>query len=190
MPKMALIAFIAVKAMTRSMLMAREQTILMGGEGTDTVRYRWSKAAVTVNLSDQSQNAGDAAGDEYISIENIRGTNYYSDTLIGDAGDNQLWGFWGDDTLTGGAGSDVFVFHDSGIDISDFGKNVITDFQSGHGSDDVIFFDAEILADFDAVIAAASDDGSDTVIMLDDDSSVTLNGVLVSDLHSDDFQFI
>ncbi|WP_193778290.1 Ig-like domain-containing protein [Pseudovibrio sp. Ad37] len=163
---------------------------LDGGEGNDTVRYRWSHAAVTVNLSDQSQNAGDAAGDEYVSIENIMGTDAYGDILTGDAGDNKLWGYGGNDTLTGGAGSDVFVFHDSGIYISDFGKNVITDFQSGQGSDDVILFDAEILADFDAVIAAASNDGADTVITLDDDSSITLKGVVISDLHSDDFQFV
>ncbi|KZL18280.1 calcium-binding protein [Pseudovibrio sp. WM33] len=163
---------------------------LDGGEGADAVRYRWSHAAVTVNLSDQSQNAGDAAGDEYISIENIMGTNSYDDTLTGDAGDNKIWGYGGDDILTGGAGSDVFVFDDPQYDISDFGTDVITDFQSGQGSDDVIRFDADILADFDAVIAAASDDGTDTVIALDDDSSITLKGVVIPDLHSDDFQFV
>ncbi|KZK81756.1 Bifunctional hemolysin/adenylate cyclase precursor [Pseudovibrio sp. W64] len=167
---------------------------LDGGEGTDTVRYYWSKTAVTVNLADQSQNAGDAAGDEYISIENIMGTDAHGDVLTGDAGDNSIWAYGGDDqlnggrgndVLTGGSGSDTFVF--SG---DDFGNDVITDFVVGGGSDDVVRLDSDVFADFESVIEAASNEGTGTVIMLDENSSITLLGVLKEDLLIDDFQFV
>ncbi|MEM9233541.1 MAG: hypothetical protein AAGA69_04795 [Pseudomonadota bacterium] len=39
------------------------------------------------------------------------------------------------------------------------------------------------------MIAAASDDGTDTTIDLGNGNSITLAGVLVADLHDDDFQF-
>ncbi|WP_446737475.1 calcium-binding protein, partial [Pseudovibrio sp. W64] len=90
------------------------------GEGEDAVRYRWSHAAVTVNLSDQSQNAGDAAGDEYVSVENVIGTDTYSDNLTGDAGNNRLWGLGGDDALYGGEGRD-YLFGGAGADHLDGG---------------------------------------------------------------------
>ncbi|WP_063297037.1 Ig-like domain-containing protein [Pseudovibrio sp. Ad37] len=158
---------------------------LDGGSGNDTVRYYHSYTSVTVNLGDASQNQGDAAGDTYVSIENVMGSDAYGDYLTGDAAANILDGLGGNDTLTGGAGSDTFVF-----DGSVFGKDVITDFQSGMGSDDHIRFDADVFADFEAVIAAASDDGINTVIDLDEHNSITLYGTLISDLHMEDFMFV
>ncbi|KZK97222.1 Bifunctional hemolysin/adenylate cyclase precursor [Pseudovibrio sp. Ad5] len=91
----------------------------------------------------------------------------------------------GNDTLTGGIGSDVFVFGGTR-----FGNDTITDFVVGAGSSDTIWFDSEVFADFDAVVAAASDEGSSVVIKLDDYNSVTLNNVSKSELHADDFQFV
>ncbi len=107
------------------------------------------------------------------------------DTLYGKKGDDTLLGEAGNDTLNGGAGNDTFVFTGAS-----FGKDVINDFEAGVVSEDVIQFDASIFADFNAVINEASDVGSDTVITLDDDNSVTLKGVSLADLHSDDFQFV
>ncbi|WP_159096787.1 calcium-binding protein [Pseudovibrio sp. Alg231-02] len=174
---------------------------LDGGEGNDTVRYRWSTSAVTVDLTDQSNNTGDAAGDVYVSIENIMGTDKHSDHLTGDANANKIHGYGGDDTIfagdgddtviagdgddviEGGAGDDAFFFR------SDFGDDIITDFTAGAGSEDVIQF----AATFDSVadvLAAASDVGADTVIYVDDDTSITLQNVSVADLHADDFAFV
>ncbi|SDQ14427.1 calcium-binding protein [Pseudovibrio sp. Tun.PSC04-5.I4] len=166
---------------------------LDGGAGVDAVRYRWSQSAVTVNLIDQTKNAGDAAGDTYISIENIVGSDVYGDHLTGDAGNNRIWGEGGDDTLVGGAGEDQLYGGDGSDTFAfnrNFGKDVIKDFAAGIGSDDIIRFDLEVLMDFDTIIAAASDNGSDTVIKIDDDNSITLTGILKSELHIDDFQFV
>ncbi|QUS56811.1 calcium-binding protein [Pseudovibrio brasiliensis] len=82
---------------------------LDGGSGNDTVRYRWSTSAVTVNLADQTKNEGDAAGDTFVSIENVMGSDKYSDHITGDAGNNKLWGYGGDDTLDGGDGNDTLL---------------------------------------------------------------------------------
>lgn len=81
---------------------------LDGGEGNDTVGYHdfhGAGAAVVANLSDQSQNAGGALGDHYISIENLEGAAG-DDILAGDAEDNYLDGAAGDDLLAGGDGAD------------------------------------------------------------------------------------
>ncbi|KZK85077.1 Bifunctional hemolysin/adenylate cyclase precursor [Pseudovibrio sp. Ad13] len=173
---------------------------LDGGEGNDTVRYRWSSSAVTVDLTDQSNNTGDAAGDVYVSIENIMGTDKHSDHLTGDANANKIHGYGGDDTIFAGAGDDTVIAGD-GDDVieggagddafffrSDFGNDIITDFAAGAGSEDVIQF----AATFDSVaevLSAASDVGADTVIYVNDDTSITLQNVSVADLHADDFAF-
>ncbi|WP_244275158.1 calcium-binding protein [Pseudovibrio sp. Ad13] len=104
--------------------------------------------------------------------------------LIGSSSDNVIIGSAFDETVTGNEGTDTFVFTGTS-----FGIDKVTDFAAGAGSEDIIRFDANVFADFDAVITAASDDGSDTEIRLDGNNSVTLKGVLVSDLHVDDFQF-
>ncbi|EEA94577.1 VCBS domain-containing protein, partial [Pseudovibrio sp. JE062] len=108
-----------------------------------------------------------------------------SDTLVGESQNDILDGLTGSDVLTGSSGSDIFVFRNS-----TFGNDTITDFEAGAGSDDTIRFDSDTFADFDAVIAAASDEGSSVVITVDDHNSVTLNNVSMSELHTDDFQFV
>ncbi|UES54002.1 calcium-binding protein [Roseibium aggregatum] len=109
-----------------------------------------------------------------------------SDTLLGDYADNdRIVGAGGSDILTGGTGSDTFVFR-----AAETGHDTVTDFAAGAGSEDVLEFETGIFADMAAVIASASDDGTDTTIAIDDDTSITLQNVLVSQLHQDDFQFV
>ena len=50
--------------------------------------------------------------------------------------------------------------------------------------------ETDAFTSFDDLLAAASDDGTDTTIAVNGDNSITLQNVLVSDLHQDDFQFI
>lgn len=83
--------------------------LLNGGAGRDTINYSNAGAGITVNLATGATSAtGHAAGDTFVSIENINGSAY-ADNLTGDAGDNQLNGLGGVDTLTGGAGNDTYV---------------------------------------------------------------------------------
>ncbi|MCV6548349.1 MAG: hypothetical protein OIF56_13910 [Cohaesibacter sp.] len=166
--------------------------ILDGGDGWDTAVYWDAASGVSVNLSDDSKNTGIAAGDRFVNIEAVIGSSY-DDTITGDDGWNGLYGGEGDDVLNGkdgndnlegGEGDDVFIFAAGDDD------DVIEDFSAGAGSDDVIELSGiSGFNSFADVLAAASDQGSDTFIRLDDDDSILLKNVSVSDLHQDDFRF-
>ncbi len=80
-----------------------------GGAGNDTVDYRNSTGAVTVDLRTNTGSGGFAAGDTFVSIENLYGSDNSAlrDNLYGDAGVNKLYGLAGDDTLQGGGGADI-----------------------------------------------------------------------------------
>jgi Ca2+-binding RTX toxin-like protein len=111
---------------------------LFGGEGFDEAAYLWAPAAVTVNLTQPTANTGWAAGDTYISIENIRGS-FYDDILIGDDDDNALFGGEDDDELHGGDGVDYDqLFGENGADTL-FASKGIDDLDGGDGFDTVIY---------------------------------------------------
>ena len=81
---------------------------LDGGTGTDRAEYGDAAGGVLADLQDSSVNTGIAAGDTYVSVENLLGSAS-GDELRGDAGDNGIWGQAGDDTLLGRDGNDSLV---------------------------------------------------------------------------------
>jgi Ca2+-binding RTX toxin-like protein len=84
--------------------------ILNGGRGFDFARYKSAPTGVTASLADPSLNTGHAAGDTYIAIEGLQGSDF-ADTLIGNDANNVLVGGRGADILNGGGGFD-FVRYD------------------------------------------------------------------------------
>ena len=86
--------------------------VLDGRGGFDWASYNTATVGVTASLADASVNTGDAAGDSYISIEGLIGSQL-DDTLIGDGGDNFLRGQEGADHLVGGAGSDTADYYET-----------------------------------------------------------------------------
>ena len=108
-----------------------------------------------------------------------------ADRLKGGAGDDILEGGAGDDILQGGKGNDTFVFKPG------FGNDQIKDFKGVNmkGGGDVIQFDSAIFADFDAVLAATTDNGKTLTIAAGSDSLV-LKVKDISLLHVDDFAFV
>ncbi len=104
---------------------------LVGGSGSDFASYFDAAIAVNADLIvGRSVLVGDALGDLYSGIENLEG-GAFNDTLRGDdlanillgqSGDDRLWARGGNDTMTGGAGADVFNF------ASAYDADVITDF--------------------------------------------------------------
>jgi len=84
--------------------------VLVGGAGLDTASYASASGAVRVQLSGPNTNAGDAAGDEYYSIENVLGSSG-SDVIGGDGGQNELTGAYGNDVLSGNTGDDTYVWN-------------------------------------------------------------------------------
>jgi Ca2+-binding RTX toxin-like protein len=97
---------------------------LNGGLGTDTADYSnavlnptgpagpvltiGATSGVTVNLNIQNafQNTGGAGLDRLSSIENVTGSTFFNDNLIGNGGNNVLSGLGGNDFLSGLAGND------------------------------------------------------------------------------------
>src|SRR4029077_8025607 len=90
-----------------------------GGTGSDTVDYSKSSAGLTANLATPASNTGDASGDKYLSIENLRGSDF-NDTLTGNTGNNILEGGLGTNTLVSGAGSDTasYAHASAGVTVS------------------------------------------------------------------------
>ena len=81
---------------------------LAGGAGIDTASYAGAGTAVLASLINAAANAGAAAGDSYVSIENLLGSAH-GDKLVGDGGANRIDGAGGNDHLFGGGGADVLV---------------------------------------------------------------------------------
>ncbi len=75
----------------------------------------------------------------------------------------------GDNVLNGGDGQDT---------IGDFSRRATSFY--------VIEFNTSQFGDFASVIAAAADDGTDTTISVNTDTSVILQNGLVAELHQDE----
>lgn len=93
------------------------EDVLSGGEHRDRAQYSESLTAVLLDLADSSRNTGEAAGDIYLSIEDLAGGRF-SDTISGNDGNNRLFGREsadylegraGDDYLNGGSGEDTLI---------------------------------------------------------------------------------
>jgi Ca2+-binding RTX toxin-like protein len=112
---------------------------LLGGDGVDTVQYVYGSAYI--NLRDQTQNAGTAAGHILQGIEAfaLSGDN---DIFIGSDAAETVNGFLGSDDLAGGGGDDVILggrgndnlLGDDGNDVLDGGAGIDSLF-GGNGND-------------------------------------------------------
>ncbi|MEJ7933107.1 calcium-binding protein [Sphingobium sp. AN558] len=141
---------------------------LDGGENYDLASYVTATSGVVANLGNSAGNTGDAAGDTYISIENLAGTNF-NDTLTGNSINNTILGLDGQDILNGGDGIDDL---DGGVGndtLNGDGGNdrlfggVGNDILNGGLGDDIIFGDA----------GSDSINGGDGTDLLSYDSSVS-----------------
>lgn len=139
--------------------------VLDGGAGEDNADYYDGKG-VTVALDGSLKGTGIAAGDTFISIEDLSGSKKYADILVGNDQKNYIRGHGGNDTLQGqggvdglnggagadrldgGAGKDYYVYYgtDEGHDkIVNFEKGEYFSFSSNafYGSAGYLLSDAE-----------------------------------------------
>jgi Ca2+-binding RTX toxin-like protein len=87
---------------------------LNGGGGFDFASYDGNTTdeltgAVVASLANPASNTGAAAGDTYVSIEGLIGSDL-GDTLTGDGNNNGFRGNLGNDTINGGDGIDTAIF--------------------------------------------------------------------------------
>jgi Ca2+-binding RTX toxin-like protein len=159
----------------------------------DRAAYWTASSGVTADLLLTAQNTGDAAGDTYVSIENLQGSSH-DDDLRGNNGGNTIWGGNGDDIILGRAGNDVLIGQ---------GGNDRFVFEDDHGQDTIIGFEAlndleyidlsavSAIADFaDLTAHHLSQQGSDA--MIDDlaGNTIRLAQVSINDLQAADFTFV
>lgn len=183
---------------------------LNGGSGVDRVQYSDATAGVLADLQVSASNLGDAAGDTYVLIENVYGSEF-SDNLRGDSGNNTLWGhdggdilygragndaLWGmsgndtlygqggDDVLWGGAGGDQFMFEDH------FGQDNIMDFDITQFGETINLAAVTAIANFtDLGTNHLNQSGSNAVISDGLGNTITLQNVEMADLTLDHFVF-
>ena len=135
---------------------------LNGAGGVDTVNYSASTAALTVNLGNNVNSGGQAAGDVLSNIEKIIGSGNAdsmtagntaitfeggagNDTLTGGNGNDSLVGNAGNDSMSGGAGSDTLDLRTGNAAAT----NLASDFaEGGAGDDTVIISQAAISGSF------------------------------------------
>lgn len=96
---------------------------LVGASGRDIAYYLDAGSGITASLANAALNTGEAAGDSYVSVEDLTGTNHddilnglagaRNNTLKGGGGDDRLKGYSGADRLYGNDGND---FLEGGID--------------------------------------------------------------------------
>lgn len=150
-----------------------------GGDGFDFVSYESASTRLNADLRGSSQNTNSAAGDVYVGIEGLIGSNF-NDTLRGDdndniifggAGNDILWARGGDDTLYGGAGSNRFNFS-LGYD-----HDIIMDFKANI---DAIAFSSMGFSTASDALLFATQVGSDVLFSFDSNTSLTVLNSTVS----------
>lgn len=139
---------------------------LYGHGDVDTASYEHSSAGVIVDFSTGTALGGDATGDLFYEIENLRGSAH-SDDLTGNAGFNTIEGLAGDDVFRWTAGNDI-IQGGTGFDTFDLSAapaavNVSYAYTaeptatiSGMGSTRIIGIEAIIGTAFNDIIEMAS----------------------------------
>ncbi|MET4699404.1 putative extracellular nuclease/2',3'-cyclic-nucleotide 2'-phosphodiesterase (5'-nucleotidase family) [Constrictibacter sp. MBR-5] len=145
---------------------------IVGGGGRDTLLGDFGRDVVSGGGGDDRIQGG--FGDDRLA------GNAGDDEIDGGFGNDRLAGGEGDDVLEGGFGNDTFVFETS------FGLDRVMDFGRGR---DTIRFEDGLFGDFAAVTASGSQVGSDVLLSFDADNVITLVGVDLASLRSDDFSF-
>ena len=172
-----------------------------GGSGFDTIDFRGSDGAVSIDLGaktaviSDSETGAEMARQHVTGFEKVVGSAF-SDLIIGDAKDNRLKGGEGADYLLGKEGADSFVFDGAG----DYDYDHVMDFQSGE--DKLVLNDMVTNSGVDITGFSVLDENNDGVLtngeggfyswentgyLMAQNAIIELSGV--TSLQADDFIF-
>jgi Ca2+-binding RTX toxin-like protein len=165
------------------------------GAGNDTISYATSTAAVNVNLNGTAsgftwitniENATGGSGADTLTgntFNNVLDGGSGNDIISGDAGNDTINGGLGNDIITGGAGNDIMTSgggQNTFVFAAGFGADTITGFDSNPSGTGQDFLDVRALGITAATFATRVSIGvvgSNTVVTIDGNDSITLNGV-------------
>ncbi|UVC08618.1 family 16 glycosylhydrolase [Rhizobium sp. TH2] len=165
---------------------------LIGGAGNDTYYVMSPLNTVIENTAEgsdsvitwQSYTLGSNLENlQVLGADTIGIGNGLANIIAGGDGSQQIFGAGGDDTLSGGAGSDLFIVRQNS------GSDVITDFESGAGAGDAVQLGSYGFTNFSEVLDQMSQSGSDAVIQLNSGETLTFRNRSIADFSADDFQY-
>ncbi|PLY60942.1 hypothetical protein HBH1_00881 [Herbaspirillum sp. BH-1] len=126
-----------------------DDKVLVGDAGNDTVDYRASYLAGAGIGIDASLARGTVilggGTDTLIGIENLGGTDA-ADRLVGDAYDNRIEGYGGNDILSGGRGNDILIGgsgNDTYLYSAGDGKDILVDHDKAGRTDMLMLTDID-----------------------------------------------
>ena len=149
-------------------------TGLTAGVGTDRAQYSDATSGLLVDLQFAASNTGIAAGDTFVSIEDLYGSNL-NDDLRGNAAANTIWGAGGNDVIYGRDGNDTLIGN-AGNDVL-IGGNGADVLDGGAGTDRVQYSDATsgLLVDLQFAVNNTGIAAGDTFVSIEDIYGSNLN---------------
>ena len=162
-----------------------------GGSGTDFAAYSNAGSGMVADMIILANNTGDAAGDVFGNIQNLRGSSH-DDTLSGTFAQNRLEGLDGNDTLRGRGGSDTYLGgtgDDTFVFQNGLGAETVLDFDALNDNEKIDLVNVTDITDFtDLFNNHLSISGSDSLITVGA-GTITLLGVAAGNLDANDFIF-
>jgi Ca2+-binding RTX toxin-like protein len=168
-----------------------DNDVIEGGAGNDTITAGAGSDTVHGGAGRDLVNAG--SGNDVIDggtdIDKLYGDDG-NDMMAGGEGNDYLFGLNGADVLTGGAGND-YLHGGNGSDTfifaTGFGRDIVGQFHDGFGTEDIIRFEAGLVADFGELQMVQV--GTSVVITLETGEAIEIQKANLALFGADDFVF-